>query len=71
MSVNEGTIDRVVRVVVAAVLFFLIFSGIVSGLWAWIAGVVGVAALITGALGFCGIYALVGASTCPTPKAKG
>ncbi len=71
MKVNEGAIDRVIRVALAAVLFFLIFSGTVSGVWAWVAGVAGAAALVTGALGFCGLYALIGVNTCPAPKAKG
>jgi hypothetical protein len=71
MKVNEGTIDRVIRVALAAVLFFLVFSGAVSGVWAWVAGVAGAAALVTGVLGFCGLYALIGVNTCPAPKAEG
>ena len=71
MTVNEGTVDRVIRVVLAAVLFFLVFAGVVTGVWAWIAGVVGAIALITGVLGFCGLYAVFGMNTCPAPKAKG
>ena len=71
MKVNEGTIDRVIRVALAAVLFFLVFSGAVSGVWAWVAGVAGAVALVTGVLGFCGLYALIGVNTCPAPKAKG
>jgi hypothetical protein len=71
MKVNEGSIDRVIRVALAAVLFFLVFSGAVSGVWAWVAGVAGAVALVTGVLGFCGLYALIGVNTCPAPKAKG
>jgi hypothetical protein len=33
--------------------------------------VAGAAALVTGVLGFCGLYALIGVNTCPAPKAKG
>lgn len=71
MKVNEGPIDRVIRVALAAVLFFLVFSGTVTGVVAWIAGVAGAVALLTGVLGVCGLYALIGVNTCPAPKAKG
>ena len=70
MKVNEGSVDRVVRVVLAAVLFYLVFAGVVTGVWAWVAGIAGAIALITGATGFCAIYALLGIRTCPAPKAK-
>lgn len=70
MTVNEGTIDRVIRVALAAVLFFVAFSGVATGAWAWVAGIVGAVALVTGVLGFCGVYALIGVNTCPAKKAK-
>lgn len=71
MNVNEGTIDRVIRVALAAVLFFLAFSGAVTGVWAWVAGIAGAIALFTGALGFCPLYALIGVNTCPAKKVSG
>lgn len=71
MTVNEGTVDRVIRVALAAVLFFLAFSGAVTGVWAWVAGIVGAIALVTGVLGFCAIYALLGVNTRPPKKVRG
>jgi len=63
MKVNEGTIDRVLRVIVGLVLIGLAATGTV-GAWGWI----GVLPLLTGAFGFCPGYAIFGMSTCPMKK---
>ena len=63
MKINEGTIDRSLRVVVGLVLIGLAASGTV-GVWGWI----GVVPLLTGLVGFCPAYAIFGLSTCPMKK---
>jgi hypothetical protein len=63
MKVNEGTIDRTLRVVVGLVLIGLAATGTV-GAWGWI----GVLPLLTGAFGFCPAYAIFGMNTCPMKK---
>ncbi|MBU6504331.1 MAG: DUF2892 domain-containing protein [Betaproteobacteria bacterium] len=63
MSVNEGGLDRVVRVVVGLLLMGMAATGKV-GAWGWI----GVVPLITGLAGFCPAYKLFGFSTCPLKK---
>jgi hypothetical protein len=63
MKINEGTIDRALRVVVGLVLVGLAATGTV-GAWGWI----GIVPLLTGAVGFCPAYAIFGVSTCPTQK---
>ncbi len=63
MKVNEGTIDRALRVVVGLVLVGLAASGTV-GAWGWI----GILPLVTGAVGFCPAYAIFGMSTCSMKK---
>ncbi|HSM29143.1 MAG TPA: DUF2892 domain-containing protein [Woeseiaceae bacterium] len=57
---NEGTIDRVLRVVAGAALVSLVFVGPETP-WGWI----GVVPLVTGLLGNCPVYSLLGISTCP------
>jgi hypothetical protein len=64
MKTNEGGIDRTLRIVVGLVLVALTLTGTI-GMWGWI----GVVPVITGALGWCPAYTLLGISTCPT-KAK-
>ena len=59
--VNEGKIDRVIRVILGIVLLALVFVGPKTP-WGWI----GLVPLITGLVGFCPLYKLLGVSTCPT-----
>lgn len=63
MKINEGTIDRTLRVVAGLVLIGLAATGTV-GVWGWI----GILPLLTGVIGFCPGYAIFGMSTCPTKK---
>ena len=60
MSVNEGSIDRIVRVVLGLALISLIFVG-PRTLW----GLIGVVPLLTGIVGYCPLYKVIGLSTCP------
>lgn len=64
MRVNEGTLDRVLRVVAGAGILSLAFIGPQTP---W--GYVGLVPLITGLIGYCPAYALLGVSTCPVKKA--
>jgi len=63
MKVNEGTIDRALRVIAGLVLIGLAATGTV-GVWGWI----GVLPLVTGIAGTCPAYAIFGTSTCPMKK---
>lgn len=65
MKPNVGTIDRVVRVAVAVVVALLIFTGTISGGWAWVAGIAAGVLLLTGGAAFCPAYTLFGIRTCP------
>ncbi len=56
MTPNMGNIDRIVRVVVALVVAVLIVTNVLSGVWAWIAGILAVVFLATSAIGFCPLY---------------
>jgi hypothetical protein len=60
---NEGTVDRVLRVVAGAALVSLVFVGPQTA-WGWI----GVVPLVTGLLGNCPVYSLLGISTCPVKQ---
>jgi len=66
MKKNMGSTDRIIRVVVAAVLAYLYFTGVVSGTIATIAIVIAVVFLLTSAVGTCGMYIPFGISTCET-----
>ena len=59
---NEGKTDRTIRIVLGVILLGLaLFS--LTGVAQIVAGVVGVIALVTGSIGFCGLYKILGIST--------
>ena len=60
---NEGTVGRVLRVVVGAAVLSLVFVGPKTP-WAWL----GAVPLLTGLVGYCPLYSLLGIRTCPLPK---
>jgi hypothetical protein len=60
---NEGTVDRAVRVVLGLGILSLVFIGPQS-MW----GLVGFVPLLTGLVGFCPLYRLVGINTCAAPR---
>lgn len=70
MTVNESTTDRVIRLVIAAVLFYFAFTTVSSGL-GWTLGIIAAISLFTAATGHCAIYSLFGVSTCPVKPKKG
>ena len=60
---NEGTIDRALRVIAGAALVSLVFVGPETP-WGWI----GLVPLVTGLVGNCPVYSLLGISTCPVKR---
>lgn len=63
MQKNMGTIDRIVRIVLAVILGVLILNGTLAGTWAWILGLLAIIFLITSAVSFCPLYLPVGLCT--------
>lgn len=62
MKSNVGGVDRILRIVVGLALIGLAFTGTL-GPWAYL----GVVPLLTGALGWCPPYAMLGWNTCRRP----
>ena len=63
MKSNMGSIDRGLRIIVGLVLVGLALTGTV-GWWGWL----GVVPIVTGALGNCPLYSIIGVNTCGTKK---
>jgi hypothetical protein len=57
MKRNMSNLDRIIRVVVAAVFAYLYFSGIVTGAAGIVLLVLGAVFLLTAAIAFCPLYA--------------
>lgn len=67
---NEGTVDRIVRVVLGVVLVAAWAFAWLTGTLAVVLGVVGIVLIGTGAVGFCPLYRMLGMSTCPVPAKR-
>lgn len=59
---NEGTIDRLLRVALGLGLLFVAVTG--RGAW----GYLGIVPLLTGALGTCPLYSVLGINTCSVKR---
>lgn len=64
MKKNMSKTDRIIRVLVAALLAYLYFSGVVSGTLGIILLVVGIVFLLTAFVAFCPLYVPFGLNTC-------
>lgn len=63
MTRNEGTLDRAARIVLGLVLLSLTVIG-PKTMW----GLVGLIPLLTGLVGSCPLYTILGLNTCPLKK---
>ena len=63
MQRNEGTLDRAVRIIAGLGILSLVFVGPQTP-WGW----VGLVPLVTGLVGICPAYGLLGIRTCPAPR---
>jgi Protein of unknown function (DUF2892) len=65
MKTNMGSTDRIIRLVVAAILATLYFTGTVTGTVGIILVVVAAVFTLTSFVSFCPLYAIFGMNTCP------
>jgi len=65
MKANEGTIDRVLRIIFGLALISIVFVGPRTP-WGW----VGLVPLMTGLVGMCPLYTILGLNTCPVHKTQ-
>jgi len=68
MTPNVGTIDRILRAVLGAVLLYLAFASgmplFASPLFKYSALIVGIVMLVTSTFKMCPIYSILGLKTC-------
>jgi len=63
MQKNEGNLDRALRVGAGLILIGMAATNVV-GLW----GYIGIVPLVTGVVGVCPLYSLLGIRTCPVGR---
>ncbi|TNE54900.1 MAG: DUF2892 domain-containing protein [Bacteroidetes bacterium] len=65
MKKNMGNVDRLLRILIAAVIAALYFTNIISGALGITLLVLGGIFLLTSVISFCPIYTILGIKTCP------
>ena len=65
-TTNVGTVDRAIRVVLGLVILSLFF--LYPEAWWRYYALIGIVPLITGAVGTCPLYSMLGMSTCPVKR---
>ena len=70
-QVNEGPIDRLIRILVGVGLFTVAATGVVTPPVLYGVLLVGTIGLVTGITGFCLPYVLLGISTLPKSAREG
>jgi hypothetical protein len=60
---NVGMIDRVIRIIFGIVLLYLFAVNMVAAPWSYLIALIGLILLITGIIGTCALYSLIGMNT--------
>jgi uncharacterized membrane protein HdeD (DUF308 family) len=68
MKKNMGTADKIIRLIVAAVLAFLFYNGTITGTLGIVAVVITAVFALTSLVSFCPLYTLLGINTCSVKK---
>lgn len=68
MKKNMGNADKLVRVLIAAVIGLLYYMDKITGTLAYILMAVAIILLITSLVNFCPLYKLIGINTCKIKK---
>ena len=68
MKKNMGNSDRIIRILLAAVVAVLYFTGIVTGTLGIVLMVIAGIFVVTSLVGFCPLYTLLGINTCSSKK---
>ncbi len=66
MKKNMGSVDQLVRLVVAITIGIMYYKNIISGTVGITLSIIAIVFLLTSLVGFCPIYSLFGVNTCKT-----
>jgi hypothetical protein len=60
---NVGMTDRIIRVILGLILIGVFAMNAIAAPWSYLVALVGLILLVTGAVGTCALYSLLGMST--------
>jgi uncharacterized membrane protein len=70
MKKNMGTADRIIRVIIAAIVAILYFTNVISGTLGIVLLVLAGVFVVTSLISFCPLYAPFGFKTCQVTENK-
>lgn len=70
MKKNIGSVDKIVRLLIAAIISILYLTSTISGTIGIVLLILAAILLLTSAINFCGLYTLFGVNTCSAKKNK-
>ncbi|MDB9776042.1 DUF2892 domain-containing protein [Vicingaceae bacterium] len=65
MKINIGKFDRVIRIILAALISTLYITGVISGTLGLVLLIAGGILLVTVLVNFCPLYSIIGVNSCP------
>jgi hypothetical protein len=68
MKKNMGSTDKIIRVIIAAIVAVLFLTNVITGTLGIILLVLAGIFVLTSLVSFCPIYAIFGMNTCPAKK---
>ena len=63
-----GSADKIIRLIIAAVVAFLFYNGTISGTFGIVLLVFAAVFVFTSLISFCPLYKIFGFNTCPVKK---
>lgn len=63
-----GAADKIIRIVLAAIMAVLYFTNVVTGTFGIVLLVLAAVFVLTSLISFCPLYSIVGLNTCPVKK---
>jgi hypothetical protein len=68
MKKNMSSADKIIRLIIVAIIIALYYTGTISGTLGTVLLVLSGVFVLTSLIGFCPLYTLFGISTCSTNK---
>ncbi len=68
MNKNIGSTDKIVRIIIAALIAVLYLTHVITGTFAIVLLIFGIVLVATSLFSFCALYAIFGISTCKVKK---
>jgi len=64
MKINVGSIDKVIRIIIAIVAIYVAYTGMVESPWSFVLYAVAAIMVLTALAGRCPLFSIFGISSC-------